>query len=432
MRVFPSNRQTFGDLLFASLCLLISIFATIASAEQKSEDSLQPWQECETFLAPSPWQGGGWGVFAARPFQRGDIVEIAPLFIPIDMQDPSIVNSVLRDYIYAYPRLKEDGDLDKMAAVVYGSTMFCNHHPTNPNAAWINFGQESYPEFRDAAQTVGLMALRDIRAGEELFTSYGDQDDGGRQWFRDRGLTLMDIPSVMQLTPQELEQGAAQFCTKVHAGIGQTTWKERVAPTQPAHVPFSALDIARLAPIDVGVGGAIAKVDIRQGDNLEAVPVLVIAKKKVEGTALAPLVLYYNDLLPSHQSWIRELQESGHLQLQHQGDDTGWKRIDEFTGEWDQVALLPVAGRVALLSRSQKNFNCRLQLFPSGYSSVEEGNAGIALQIIATNNIRAGEELRLELPSSSATKEEKGLLEQELKRTGQPSSPSDLDGQNEL
>ena len=60
------------------------------------------WTHCEIFLAPSSVPGGGWGVFAGRDFKKGEIVEAALLFLPFAHDDPSILFSVVDDYIYGY------------------------------------------------------------------------------------------------------------------------------------------------------------------------------------------------------------------------------------------------------------------------------------------------------------------------------------------
>ena len=65
-------------------------------------------------------------------------------------------------------RLLVDGEAadDGRAAVPLGLCMMYNHHPTHPNV-----GHEL-----DAtdAQYMRVVALRDLRCGQELFTHYGD------------------------------------------------------------------------------------------------------------------------------------------------------------------------------------------------------------------------------------------------------------------
>lgn len=59
--------------------------------------------------------------------------------------------------------------------VVYGMTMFYNHHP-EPNLHWDNFGHQpslQSPLTSHSMQACGFSATRDIGHGEELFSTYG-------------------------------------------------------------------------------------------------------------------------------------------------------------------------------------------------------------------------------------------------------------------
>jgi hypothetical protein len=89
---------------------------------------LESWQSCDFFLAPS---STGWGVFAARDFGEGELVDAAPLVIRTwdDRHDGITKATVLDDYVYGYV----DDPTGKYSTVVlFGYSMFFNHHP-EPN-----------------------------------------------------------------------------------------------------------------------------------------------------------------------------------------------------------------------------------------------------------------------------------------------------------
>jgi hypothetical protein len=62
---------------------------------------------CDIFLAHSTLTGGGWGVFTARNFEEHEIIEWAPLFLPMQHTLPVFKNSVLDDYHYSCRRVKQ-------------------------------------------------------------------------------------------------------------------------------------------------------------------------------------------------------------------------------------------------------------------------------------------------------------------------------------
>ena len=95
------------------------------------------------------------GVFAVRACRAGEVVERCPIVYD---DFSALSGSALMDYVF----LADDG----RAAVPLGLCMMYNHHPTHPNV-----GHEL-----DAtdAQYMRVVALRDLRCGQELFTHYGD------------------------------------------------------------------------------------------------------------------------------------------------------------------------------------------------------------------------------------------------------------------
>ena len=92
--------------------------------EVVDELSLEGWQSCDIFLAPSTT---GWGVYAARDFAKHETVEAIPLLVPVGEEESQriIKNSVLDDYVYGYHRLNGE----YASGVLFGYAMFFNHHP---------------------------------------------------------------------------------------------------------------------------------------------------------------------------------------------------------------------------------------------------------------------------------------------------------------
>lgn len=97
--------------------------------------------------------GKGRGVFATRAFERGEVVEVAPVIIVPADEHPALDDTVLSNYVFAW------GDA---VAVALGWGSLYNH-------AW-----EPNLEYRKrfAEHVIEFVAIRDIAAGEELTTNY--------------------------------------------------------------------------------------------------------------------------------------------------------------------------------------------------------------------------------------------------------------------
>lgn len=400
------------------ILLLVRTFVIVISAE----DDVDSWRNCETFMAPSSLPTGGWGVFAARDFDEWEIVDIAPLFIPMNYYTPTIRNSVLDDYIYGYHRWHADKrELEKLACVVFGNPMFYNHH-TAPNIKWLSFGREPSPSEPNIAQANGFAARRKIAAGEELFSSYGE-DDGGKQWFASRKLDMVTIPTyASRKNGTVFEEDRKQYCSKLYAGIGQPAWTGRVQASifPGVTVPFT-LNAQRLAPTDHPV--AVIKQDVRAGTTLEIAPALVMNKDFVAHTALAPHCFFWDDWDTEQQKALKDLRDSNDLRVQYQSD-SGGNRQDRFT-DIEKVVVVPAAGNIALIERVGRSgdANCEIKIIASGsmkshlHFGGTIGSAGILLHVVATKDIKTGDRLRLNVQQSS-TSEERQLLADVLYETG--------------
>jgi hypothetical protein len=114
-------------LIFISLALIICGVVVLAATSEEEILPLEPWQDCDIFLAPSTT---GWGVFAARDFVEGEHVDTSTLSVPTSDERHNGIpkSSVLNDYVYGYNRY----DREYSTIVLHGSSMFFNHHP-EPN-----------------------------------------------------------------------------------------------------------------------------------------------------------------------------------------------------------------------------------------------------------------------------------------------------------
>jgi hypothetical protein len=149
------------------------------------------WQDCHFFLAPT--RSMQWGVFANRPFERGETVHVVGLtFLPMSPHRPAVERgSVLGDYVYGYWQIDHDKVM-QLYSILLGPDMMYNHHPTDPNVEFQTFGREPNAGLETAMNPQGFVARRDIQRGEELFSTYkhGNQLDGGVGWFQAREIVM--------------------------------------------------------------------------------------------------------------------------------------------------------------------------------------------------------------------------------------------------
>ncbi|RZT24234.1 SET domain-containing protein [Fictibacillus sp. BK138] len=110
----------------------------------------------------------GRGIFATRTIQKGEMIHQAPVIVCPGDQYRKLKNTVLRNYYFNWGK-----NYDHVAiALGYGSLF---NHSYSPNAMFENNLKE---------ETVDFVALKTIKAGEEIFVNYnGDPDDKGPLWF---------------------------------------------------------------------------------------------------------------------------------------------------------------------------------------------------------------------------------------------------------
>lgn len=378
----------------------------------------QVTSNCNIYLAPSPI--GGSGVYAGRDFKQYEVVEIAPRFIP--MKGEWFKYNVLDDYHYGFTYQAAPDD-HSFGVTVLGMTMFYNHGAgTKQNIVFTNFGHEPSKDHPWFSQMKGFAAKRDIKRGEELLSTYGETD----AWFIYRGL-VMGVPPEEPETPslEFLEQQEAMYCSKVHAGIGHSTYTHRVLPTQDAVGHATPLhDYIKYLPLQ-DCPTAVANQNVKAGQLLERAPALVLPSDQVELSPLGPLCIFWSDLDETQQEAIFQLREAGAFRMKGFDHELGGMNLDVLQ-YYEDAALFPAAGNIGMVrkvGREDETSNCRLEIISStedhDLETVDLGSAGLVLKLIATKDIQAGDELRLNVPDSSSWDSRMSLL-QHLALTGQP------------
>jgi len=112
--------------------------------------------------------GKGRGIFAARPIDGGERIESAPVVVVPRAQVAHLDATILGDYYFVWGEDKKD------AAILLGRCSLCNHS-YEPNARFV---------LVPAQQAIEFVALRAIKAGEEITINYnGDPANRAPLWF---------------------------------------------------------------------------------------------------------------------------------------------------------------------------------------------------------------------------------------------------------
>jgi uncharacterized protein len=110
----------------------------------------------------------GRGVFSTEAIPAGSVIEICPVLILPPDQLHSLQSTDLYDYYFQWG----EGENSRALALGYGSLY---NHSYSPNARY-------YTDFD--SDTLDVIALLDITAGEEITFNYnGEPDDLSEVWF---------------------------------------------------------------------------------------------------------------------------------------------------------------------------------------------------------------------------------------------------------
>lgn len=120
------------------------------------------------FLFIAPTEKMGRGVFTSEPIAKGTIVEIAPVIVLSGEERKLLDQTLLHDYIFEW------GEDKKQCCMALGYVPVYNHS-FQSNCEY----EMDYPQAQ-----IRIQAVRDIKAGEELFINYnGDWNDPKPLWF---------------------------------------------------------------------------------------------------------------------------------------------------------------------------------------------------------------------------------------------------------
>jgi len=136
------------------LVFLLSVYFLFSFATTSSKVETNPQKKTlsteESLYIGESKKGGefGRGVFANKPFKKGDILERGPLLVG---DDSEIFCGLYKKYAWGY-----DGNL----VLPLGYASICNHD--DDNNADVIFHDDTYQ----------LIALKDIKKDEEIFDTY--------------------------------------------------------------------------------------------------------------------------------------------------------------------------------------------------------------------------------------------------------------------
>jgi hypothetical protein len=152
-------------------------------------------------------------------------------------------------------------------------------------------------------------------------------------------------------------------------------------------------------------------------------PALVVPSEEMKSSPLAPICIFWTDWNKEQQETIQQLRKQGVFRLKAISKKSGLMEPD-ILENLDDAAILPAGGNIGLVRKvgqeKGSGSNCRLEIVVAAKATEEmdAGSTGLVLELIATKDIEAGEELRLNLPDNSSWHARINLA-QHLALTGQ-------------
>jgi hypothetical protein len=164
--------------VISSRALLAILLYIISSSNIFANEDIP----CDFYMARSTVAGAGRGIFAGKDLAESDLVEISPtLTVDVDFCD----KWPLHNYVYS-------SNLPRRSLATFGMAMLYNHRSEeekNVYHQWSEFKVFCDAETKSAQTTstdVSYFAKTKLSAGDELFTSYGDD------WFDARYIQVND------------------------------------------------------------------------------------------------------------------------------------------------------------------------------------------------------------------------------------------------
>ena len=120
------------------------------------------------YLVVRDVEGKGRGIFAAKAFRRGELLDVCPVLVFSPKERELLDQTLLHDYVFVW------GEDDSQSALALGYGSLFNHS-SSPNARYL-------ADYENG--TLEIHAYRDIAAGEEICFNYnGDPEDKDLVWF---------------------------------------------------------------------------------------------------------------------------------------------------------------------------------------------------------------------------------------------------------
>lgn len=118
------------------------------------------------FIAPTDNMGRG--VFTSEEIAAGTAVEISPVIVMSGEERKLLDQTLLHDYIFEW------GENNEQCCMALGYVPVYNH----------SYGSNCEYEMDFETENIAIRAVRDIRAGEELFINYnGTWNNSTPVWF---------------------------------------------------------------------------------------------------------------------------------------------------------------------------------------------------------------------------------------------------------
>ncbi len=118
------------------------------------------------YIAPTADMGRG--VFTYENIEKGTLIEIAPVIVMSSDERTLLDKTLLHDYIFEW------GETSEQCCMALGYVPVYNHSYSSNCEHEMDFNNG----------LIGIRAVRDIKAGEELFINYnGDWNDSKPLWF---------------------------------------------------------------------------------------------------------------------------------------------------------------------------------------------------------------------------------------------------------
>lgn len=145
---------------FLILLIFVTIFTTCVRCNCKPNDRTYEQSMCDACIHNDKVEVktsfmGDRGVFARKDIKKGEIVERCPLIVDEVTSFPN--GTTIKDYLF-----KAD---QNRSAVVFGYCSIYNHN-TPHNVRWLVDIENN---------TMTMTAITDIKKGEEMFVTYGDE-----------------------------------------------------------------------------------------------------------------------------------------------------------------------------------------------------------------------------------------------------------------